>query len=649
MKLSVLFVIAGLLILGSCAYALTGLPIDPRLDQKVTLDGGYQRLHSVCGELTARTGVRIDCGRNAADWQVRDIPMTLCVRDMRLWDVLNLIADTAHLDLKVAQENGEITYRLWRGGKRGAELEKHLSALNRAIMDRRTWEWDVLSRLNRLPNETLEKKPDGTPADRTLVSYARNMSKVLSALGNSTRTKVMGGKVVRVTLADIPSGYRSALTGLFLDAYKRDPDIGGVPRSEEQEKRLTECGLVILRQEGRNADICLRPRLDRWGISEPIYDTTSGLVDALLTGGTLEASGLPKQPALPSTPKPDFHDPELKPMSADMPILAEKVTLKRPRDGSLTASDALVALSKAGGYTIICEDFLSHRLSQPAVDDLFAKETTAGDVLKKLQSTAEVPAPSTADNYYDKYALRSGTPNLRGRFNWYINEKQKQIVGRAADWPVQHRDLAPEETIAFLTNKLNTDGVDLDEYLLYAYTDPDQREQWMKDSRELSRISARVLDHLTEIWRFYASLKPEQKTQARSANGLRLDFMGIGAVQDLLSRDWESKRLYTWQYPDRSLEPEPVVDPRWRLVLKVISNSETPAFGLWISGDPDFAEQFNEMARKYAELPTHWYSLEVSYEYGGETKNLVQRSGPQWLPVYSEKRERELRSRNAVQ
>lgn len=57
---------------------------DPRLAQLVTYEGGYKRLHYAIEEISAQTGVRIRCGANNQDWQIRGMPLVFAVKDMPL-------------------------------------------------------------------------------------------------------------------------------------------------------------------------------------------------------------------------------------------------------------------------------------------------------------------------------------------------------------------------------------------------------------------------------------------------------------------------------------------------------------------------------------------------------------------------------------
>ena len=70
---------------------------DKRLDQKITYESLDKRLHSVLDDLTAMTGVTVRCGDSKNDWQVRDLPLVVCARDLPLGKLLRTIADCTHL------------------------------------------------------------------------------------------------------------------------------------------------------------------------------------------------------------------------------------------------------------------------------------------------------------------------------------------------------------------------------------------------------------------------------------------------------------------------------------------------------------------------------------------------------------------------
>ena len=81
-----LFAVAVVLLclLSVCAGADDTAGADSRLAKPVTIECTNVRLHTVLERLSDETGVRLNCGRRKDDWQVRDIPVVVCVKDVPL-------------------------------------------------------------------------------------------------------------------------------------------------------------------------------------------------------------------------------------------------------------------------------------------------------------------------------------------------------------------------------------------------------------------------------------------------------------------------------------------------------------------------------------------------------------------------------------
>jgi len=158
-----------LAVLAWCAASvLAGDANDPALSQKTTYDGGYKRLCDAVSDVAKLTGAKLRCGKNTRDWQVRDIPVVVCVKDMALGNVLRALADATHVRLlqeKSQRIAGEqvFSYRLCRTARDQQALDRSFRARDEAVGELRKWAWDALASAASMPDEAFASVPKTTP------------------------------------------------------------------------------------------------------------------------------------------------------------------------------------------------------------------------------------------------------------------------------------------------------------------------------------------------------------------------------------------------------------------------------------------------------------------------------------------------------
>lgn len=118
--------IAGFIILFvSCAYAVGKVTVDPntggsvagqpdlRVQQMVTCEAKKQPVYRILADLSSKTGVTLTAGINDQDWQVRERPMTIFVKDVTLQELMDSIARTMRFRWKTEGAPAEPRYRLY--------------------------------------------------------------------------------------------------------------------------------------------------------------------------------------------------------------------------------------------------------------------------------------------------------------------------------------------------------------------------------------------------------------------------------------------------------------------------------------------------------------------------------------------------------
>jgi hypothetical protein len=168
----------------------------------------------------------------------------------------------------------------------------------------------------------------------------------------------------------------------------------------------------------------------------------------------------------------------------------------------------LTALGKASGYTIVCEDFSTSRVSPPAYIASIARDTTIGEALKQLENC------------------------------WFaIDEDQRVIIGWARNWRMHHINLIPDDLITDLSTKMNGPGATLDDVApLFALT-LGQHSEWISTNPSFSQLRL-MQDKL--LWALYNSLSADQKAQAKSDAGVQL----LGLDADQLREQFRRLRRY---------------------------------------------------------------------------------------------------------
>lgn len=476
---------------------------DPRLNQKVTYEGGYKRLRQVTEELSKQTGVAIYCGKNDSDWPVRDIPLVVCVRDMPLGKLLRLLALTSHTQYvskkSKSQTENERTYRIYRS----PEQEKDISSLLRKRRDAKLaladWSWDALVKLGHSPEEAGGEK------------HSRILGKILASLGPDAKKKLFDGERIDVRGKDssqVQELYRWAREDL-------KPRMGAswreAPEPTQAELERTTLTLYLEDPNGEN---------NRTGVSVNLSPICGG------DGNTVwfdkldsQASDLRSNKELGLTARPEDTGPpapqdEMSERALDFldvnrdadwtrPALQLNAKLDMPEGKKqTTTADLITALAKAAGLSVICEDFVSHKGNPGDRNSYFGPKVEVGSTLRK--------------------AALNNT-------DWFIDDEQKLLIGWATNWRNRHSNLVSAAYLAGLRRNLNGDGLEIDDVTPLANMTSAQFYEWIALSRDLSILSQ---DLGRTLWRFYDLLKPEDKAQAKSEAGLplgTLDPEGIAA------------------------------------------------------------------------------------------------------------------------
>lgn len=639
----------------------SGKQPDNRLDRKITYDGGYLRLHAVTDDLSKATGVTIRCGKNGQDWQVRDIPMVVCVKDMPLGKLLQAIAAATHTELLTGEtslDGGKksIVYRICRSRKGDAELREPIASQEKATRELAKWAWDALASL---PPASVKSATDKGPAD-PIPAETRLTSRIFAALGSGERDKLLAGEALTVRakdvlplalVKDIVAGGIERLCSygdMYRQAAVTDTDINRTTLSVkfcklDDRQRMDDSlwlsvqGIPIemktLKTFSKPASEAKFERLDRPWQAEPIR-----WAKALLAVDGIKVAASPDVDAMLSEndAKPG---PGLVPLRADkdwaMAMLQGKTKIEFPSDrGLINQSDVIRALAESGNINVVCEDFVSHKHN---CRYLPSKDFGAGarDVLEKLQER------------------RGEIDEMR----WFADENQNLLIGWANGWQHHHVDLAPERIIANIHAKCIGPGAEIDDLVPIFGLSSGQLSEWVTQGCDVPRFMPNMRGLEEGIWQVYDALSPEDKAAVRSESGLALAKFDPAWIGGILSQS--QRRFAEHTVKDRLDEDLPPVlwereemlsDPAFVASATMRMKSEPLEAWRTMSLMPGTAQLRDdlEVYRPGTDgLRKHFYTIElIGFRNGAEAK-MVSKWEFQPFPAFTPEKEAELRAQAA--
>ncbi|MCX6345011.1 MAG: hypothetical protein NT018_08040, partial [Armatimonadetes bacterium] len=498
---------------------------DARIAKKITYTSTDKRLHTVLEELSKETGVDIQSGKNADDWPVRDIPLVVCVKDISLGKLMRAIADATHLALSASTVKDVKHYRIWRNPTRQDQLSEYFKNLEEAKNARLSAQWDAWGKL----------KGNDVSINSTI---ARSTADVMAALPAGSKEAVMAGKMLTFDIKSASPRLAQALKVYYqnLGEYAKARYESLISETHAEGERswlrkpprdMTEAEIEKLKFAVGSQRSYFESMDVHMSMGRGDYDSPSGLYVGLAPGYKIEDNGLDSSPisgsyALGTMGEKDplsALDPPVTDFSrsmrkldaeySDLADLDKTFKIPKPKDGAERAfADLIVDIAKASGFSIVCEDFLSHRQYNMSQNfPFYDMETT-------LKALLLPPADSFGRVGYLLPLLN---------VEWLLDPAGKMLVGWHLQWWVQHRSLAPEKVIAGLIKKMNGDGLEIDDVAATLLLPKDQYSEWIVGHKNLSyRVQSGLSGNNPTFWKMYAELSAENKALAKSKDGLPL-------------------------------------------------------------------------------------------------------------------------------
>lgn len=590
---------------------------DKQLARKIAYESGYTRLHTAADELTKLTGVQIRAGSSTKDWQIRDIPLVICVKDLPLGELLSAIADSTHTLLSSRTlDSGEKAYRFYRNKRLQDEIDGKLQAAQEKQYEQIEWAWDALLKLAKSPEAQAEAVKTYPDIGRGLIAAAE----LLASTGPDARDRVLSGEAITVDSRN--SAQAAIIKEIFIGRWGAlNSRKTQTPLPMPEPEAIAKAEFVIKLKDGGDSGYT-----DVWISTSTMRFGTVGY--PYMFGLATSARQLEKLPTLHLSPRPKSEqvanqefdhpsDPKLHALETDQdwaqPIFDTKVKMDAPKDKTYIAfADAVTALAKASGLNIVSEDFLSHNWNYKGqYDGLFGVETAPSMLLRK-KAGAEWPTSS-----------------------WFHDSDAKLLVGWAKThglWRKSHRNLVPESTILSLTNKLDTSGTELDDVLPILSLTQEQRDEWLLNNRDTMWLMV-ALWHDRPLWQLYNSLNADNKVLAKSEGGLPLAALDTtGTIAFLRDKIAQEQAQAVSETSKTGEEKPPLLDP---VVLRTAV--------MRIKSVPATTQRVGDGA--WHRALHHSYVMQIEYEKDGQKATLSTSDLGLSLPVYSSKRENELMSK----
>ena len=496
---------------------------DPRMEQKVTCTTGYVRLHDVVSELRTKSGVSVECGESPKDWNVRDIPVFVYVRDMRLGTLLRSIAAAAHVQF-VRQKSSDDRppgYRLYRTASDKRLIEGQMDERLKAGMDYAKWAWSAMAAYGRSTDASLADSPKSSLLTPEMAKAA---AKVIASMSPRDEDTLFSTGQIKLLAKDCPQA------ALVLECGKIAWDL------ECSRKKFAAMPPIDLRDSFLIFNLYQAKAVGYTGlvmygglpnVTTKEANCTSTYTPSWTGDLMSQAAALTTVKGLNLSPKPDYDpskplaDPSpgynLTPIATDddwkAALLQARVTIPKPATAAdWKCADVLAAIAETGKINIVCEDFRSHRVSDASgLKFDFAPDGTAADALRQM-----------------------------GVFKWFSDADSSLLMGWDQSWRWYQKTLVEQAFLRNLKNKLNGPGVELDDFVPVVRLSIGQCDAWISRTRDLGELGSPFSDG-TELWKLYDSLSPDQKSSAKSEEGLPLSALDAKSLSEFLSGDLDKK------------------------------------------------------------------------------------------------------------
>ncbi|MCX6345543.1 MAG: hypothetical protein NT018_10815 [Armatimonadetes bacterium] len=497
---------------------------DKRLDQKIEYDAGGTRLYKVIRELAEKSGLTISCGSGSDDWRVRDIPVTVASRGLKLSDLLGYINFATHTKLTAKKNTkDEIVYAVVDNGTATAIADN-----KRAVADyykkHVTWSVETAKRLKDIqPSQVKNPMPWPLPDLPSQMDYTFKASRLMEFIDKPMLDSIISGTPVILTASTAPATLQPALIDFLnsVEAYKfaeySKTQVDNRKWAAESGQNYPYDDIAPATQDQiRNSAVRLAVRGN--GIEIHSCVMVNNPKEAFPTREAITSTDFMAQLAvtskalsdLPAEPKDFPQMPEVKPATIGLtnnsywPELAKTYKLKLDDKKPLSYCDIAIAYSKAADLSMVFIDDLSHQ--------------------------GEETQPPPADKEID---CSEAMCPIIGNIAW--DKENRCIV--SIPW-LGRLSTIPERIFNNITNKANSSGADWQDIAELAdYPDMIERSCFSQKIMPALPVFDFQVPRNKPLWQIYNSLPSDRKTMVASETGLKLDAKETERVVDFFENN----------------------------------------------------------------------------------------------------------------
>ncbi|MEN6371083.1 MAG: hypothetical protein ABFD64_03635 [Armatimonadota bacterium] len=587
---------------------------DARLSKKITYYSGYVRLSDAVAEISKLSGIKIAAGISRNDWQVRDMPVVMCINDIEVGKLLNMMTDAYFLALKKTDVDGEVLYRFYRPKIYQEILGKANDKEESYRIQCELYKWKLYDWMGSLSAEDVEKlyqqitqkspgccSSYGPDSQRLGYDEIVSYSRLVKSLGEEGMAKLMNGEEVALSA-------------------NQGGDVGKMVRDYILQKRE----IVAARAAEDRNYVLMKPipSSDRAALPEPEtpdleqaqimfkLNSTNGIsLDSTVSAGPFFSTGFLGDLtsftlALEQSSTPKDSDPQSTSKSSEKPVYPKhtdqpmhemkymtdasnnllkpetKYEFKKPVKETVTLADVLTEVSKTTGYSILADDYQDHQ-------DVYSY--TYKDIFTGKKSLVDVKWSS----------------DVKRVFKWYINEENKLIDLKAWSWADRYNNLVPKASFTDWLNKADNSGLELYDFLAMWRLTNGQELDWIhfiKDLHGFESAKSSLFDNQKVLLNILAAMSVDELNTAYGSGIYLADIANLNTEQ--------LKKLFN----SLPAESRPEVDIS-KLYMKLVEDTK----------------------QDYDGLERHTYTVEI---HGG--KEPVKFSFDAAFPIYSPDREKEL-------
>ncbi|MGQ9698483.1 MAG: hypothetical protein ACUVRO_10890, partial [Armatimonadota bacterium] len=518
--IAVVLALLALLILSTLAVKAQVLKADSRLDIKVSLAMGNATIESVLKELSQKTGVPIAAGQKSEEWQVREMPVNVFVKDVPAWEVMEHLSKLTDFIWSAVDEGDRKGYRLWQDLKarqaQAEEKDKRLRALQSQRTRKGMQNLEAFARIARATPEELREMAQKDPAAFVVATQPglKAVPVIVSSLTPEQQLRATTKDGIRLPYKEMPDSLKTAVrdmgTGLMDLVKKLVPQ--GIPAEMMKEPEWEKTTLIIRAPDyeqvgmiGESIPVTGEVRLEGAGpilegMGLPIFETSSPIGKLIGQAFSQISEGAPIV-NLQVMMQEEFAKIVAKDIAQSTPPSSDPELQKKVKwdvKGWSSMDKELQAFHEASGLNLIADALPQPNMQGPAVGVAMGQEAPIYQILGRFKA-------------------------LFG-LEW---QKDGSVIRlRDRDWAKKRDWLIPRSLLDRWKAQAKTDeGLRIGELIEMAALTEDQAKYGLLAERDLLYYSFLLNERTRPLLKLLGSLTPQQAKALESGDKLAIDSL----------------------------------------------------------------------------------------------------------------------------